>query len=141
MTMRDIPPTQAPAQVVALILSADGSVHERALELLDELHAFELLGVSRERFVELACECSGTIAPGLCERSWLAEEDIAAIEALLDAVRRPDDRHLVCRLAAAAMEDDALVTHGARLVFGHALAHWHIDPATLPQPRGDHVSR
>lgn len=126
---------EASAQVLALILSADGSVHERALRLLGDLRAFELMGVSRERFVELARDCSCEIAPGLCERSWLSDEDIAHTDALLDAVRRPDDRNLVCRLATAAMEDDGLVTHGTRLVFDHALAHWRIDQAASRRSR------
>jgi hypothetical protein len=133
MDVCDYVEREAPAQVLALILSADGSVSERALGLLGDFGAFGLLGVSRRRFVELARDCSCKIDPGLCERSWLSDEDIACTEALLDAVRQPDDRILVCRLAAAAMEDDGLVTHGARLVFDHALAHWRIDPRTLPQ--------
>lgn len=124
--------SEAPAQVLALILSADGSVSERALGLLDDLGAFGLLGVSRQRFVELARDCSCTIDPGLCEHSWLSDDDIVRTEALLDAVSQPEDRLLICRLAAAAMEDDGLVTHGARLVFDHALAHWRIDQAALP---------
>jgi hypothetical protein len=123
--------TDAPAKALALILSADGSVHERALGLLGDLGAFDLLRVSRERFIELARDCNCRIAPGLHERSWLSDEDITHTEALLDAVGQADDRILVCRLAAAAMEDDGLVTHGTRLVFDHALAHWRIDPSTL----------
>lgn len=133
MDVSDFVEAEAPAQVLALILSADGSVSERVLGLLDGLGAFGLLGVSRRRFVELARDCSCRIDPGLCERSWLSDEDIACTEVLLDAVRQPGDRILVCRLAAAAMEDDGLVTHGARLVFGHALAHWRIDLGRLPE--------
>jgi hypothetical protein len=133
MDVSDDAEAEAPARVLALILSADGTVSERALGLLDELGAFGLLGVSRSRFVELARDCSCRIDPGLCERSWLSDQDIACTEVLLDAVRQSGDRMLVCRLAAAAMEDDGLVTHGARLVFGHALAHWRIDLGRLPQ--------
>jgi len=135
MEVGDFVAADAPAQVLALILSADGSVNERALGLLEDLGAFDLLGVSRSRFIDLARDCSCRIAPGLCERSWLSDEDIVQTEALLDAVCRPDDRILVCRLAAAAMEDDGLVTHGARLVFDHALAHWRIDQAFVSQAK------
>jgi hypothetical protein len=131
MAVSDLVEADAPAQVLALILSADGSVSERALRLLDGFGAFSLLGVSRQRFIELARTCSRNIAPGLCERSWLSDDDIAQSEALLDAVREPARRILVCHLAAAAMADDGLVTHGARLVLDHALAHWRIDPAML----------
>ena len=127
----DFVAADAPAQVLALILSGDGSVSQRALRLLDDLGAFDRLGVDRNRFIELARDCNCTVAPGLCERSWLSDEDIAHAEALLDAVGEPDDRILVCRLAAMAMEDDGLVTHGARLMFDHVLAHWRIDQAAL----------
>lgn len=133
MSMDDLAVANAPAQVLALILSADGVLNERTLGRLDSVGAFDLLGVSRKRFTELARDCSRRIAPGLCERSWLSDEDIAQTDTLLDAVHRADDRFLVCRLAAAAMADDGLVTHGARLVFDHALAHWRIDQANLPK--------
>ena len=78
MGVSDDVEAEAPAQVLALILSADGSVSERALGLLDELGAFDLLGVSRKRFIELARDCSCRIDPGLCERSWLSAVDNAA---------------------------------------------------------------
>ena len=124
---------EAPARALALILSADGSLSARALRVLGELDAFEQLGVSRQRLVELASECTCRIDPGLCERSWLSDEDIAQTNPVIEAVGRPDQRTLVCRLAAAAIEDDGLVTHGARLLFDHVLARWQIAVASLPQ--------
>jgi len=134
MAVSEFVAADAPAQALALILSADGSVSKRASGWLDELGAFDLLGVDRERFSEMARHCSRQIAPGLSQRSWLSEEDIGRTEALLDTVCQASDRVLVCRLAAAAMEDDGLVTHGARQMLNHALAHWRIDQATLSQP-------
>lgn len=122
---------EAPAGVLALILSADGSVSERALQVLGELGGFSELAVSRARFLELARDCTSRIDPGLCGRSWLSDADIALADALTDRVRAPDERRLVCRLAAAAVEEDGRITHGARLMLDHVLAHWQIDPATL----------
>jgi len=124
---------EAPARALALILSADGSLSPRALRVLEALGAFEQLGVSRQRVVELASECTNRIDPGLCERSWLSDEDIALTDAVIEAVSRPDQRALVCRLAAAAIEDDGLVTHGARLLFDHVLARWQIAEPSLSQ--------
>lgn len=123
---------EAPARALALILSADGSLSTRALRVLEGLGAFERLGVSRQRLVELASECTNRIDPGLCERSWLSNEDIARTDPVIEAVGRPEQRALVCRLAAAAIEGDGLVTHGARLVFDHVLARWQIAEASLP---------
>jgi alanine dehydrogenase len=132
MTSVDI---EAPARALALILSADGSLSAHALRVLEGLGAFEQLEVSRQRLVELASDCTKRIDPGLCERSWLSAEDIAQTDAVIEAVESPEQRALVCRLAAAAIEDDGLVTHGARLVFGHMLARWRIAPAMLSQER------
>jgi hypothetical protein len=122
---------EAPARMLALILAADGAVDERTLDVLDRLNAFVLLGVGRRRFIELAAECVDKIDRGLSERSWLSDDDIAFADAVAECVCEPAQRVLVCRLAAAAIEDDGLVTHGSRLAFEHALAHWHIEQAAV----------
>lgn len=140
MTFTD---AEAAARVLALILSADGSLSNRAQVVLDGLGAFGALGVSRERFAEMAHDCTTRVDPGLGERSWLSEVDIRQTDALIEAVRRLEQRILVCRLAAAAIEDDGLVTHGARLIFDHVQARWRITAAAGPAlaPEGDDVSR
>ena len=133
MKTSDVLGADAAARVLALILSADGAVGERVLGSLGELGAFDALGVSRERFIELADDCIGTCAAGLGERSWLSDEDMTQIDAVLEAVVEPDDRIRVCRWAAAAMEDDGRVTHAACLVLEHVLARWHVEQATLSE--------
>jgi len=134
---------EAPARVLALILSADGSLSGRAQGLLNDLGAFRALGVSCGRFAELAHDCTMRGDTGLGTRSWLSEADIRQTDALIEGVRRPEQRILVCRLAAAAIEDDGLVTHGARLVFDHVLARWRITAAAGQErsPEDDGVSR
>jgi hypothetical protein len=124
---------EAPARALALILAADGSVGERSLQVLDGLDAFALLGVGRRRFIELLQDGVETIGQGLSERSWLSDDDIAFTDAVMDCVCEPAQRALVCRLAAAAIGDAGLVTHGSRLAFEHALAHWHVDRAAATQ--------
>lgn len=137
MTDRRSTDTEAPACVLALILAADGSVSDRALTVLDGLEAFERLGVRRERFIELAHDCIARVDLNLSERSWLTDDDIAQVEAVLARVDDDEQRALVCRLAAAAIDEEGLVIHGARLLFDHVLAFWRIDPASLRLPRHD----
>ena len=132
MAVSEVVAADAPARVLALIVSGDGPVSTRAMRLLGDLGAFEQIGVDRDRFIELARDGNRRLAPGLCDRSWLSDDDIAHADALLDAVGTPDDRKRVCRLAALTVkDDDGLVTHGARLMLDHVLAHWRIDQATL----------
>ena len=129
MTRTDTVDAEAPARTLALILAADGPIGERTLQVLAGLDAFSQLGVSRQRFVELVQDGVHRIGQGLSERSWLSADDIAFTDAVMDCVCEPAQRDLVCRVAAATIEDDGLVTHGSRLAFEHALAHWHIDRA------------
>lgn len=124
---------EASAHALAMIVAANGRIDERELHALEQLDAFRRLGVSRERFIDLAHRCVSDVGAQLCDRSWLGAHHIAYVNALLDAVPGADSRLLVCRLAAAVVTADGRVTHDERLVYDHALAHWHISQAGVTQ--------
>jgi hypothetical protein len=116
-----------------MMVAANGRVDARELGVLDDLDAYRRLGVSRERFVELAHTCLNEVGSALADRSWLPAEGATYVDALLDAITSPPQRLLVCRLAAAVITADGRVSHDERLVYEHALAHWRIDQETVAQ--------
>lgn len=118
--------SEAPARILALMVSASGGIDPRELEVLDELDAYKRLGVPRDRFVVLARDCLQNVGTGLAECSWLRARDQAYVEALLDEVTDPQMRRLLCQLAAAVVTADGRVTADERLVYEHVLARWHI---------------
>lgn len=124
---------EAMARALAMIVAANGRIDARELRALDDLHAFRRVGVSRERFVDIAGSCLADVGTHLRDRSWLAADHLAYIDALLDAIPDTSDRMLVCRLAAAVVTADGNVTHDERLVYEHALARWHIDQSDVTQ--------
>lgn len=124
---------EASAHALAMIVAANGHIDEREMSVLDQLDAFRRLGVDRERFLELARSCVLDVGAHLSERSWLCADHMAYVDSLLDAVRNPDDRMLVCRFAAAVITADGRVTHDERLVYDHALARWRIIPSQVTQ--------
>ncbi len=124
---------EALAHALAMIVAANGRVDDQELQSLEQLDAFERIGVSRERFVALARTCVSEVGTQLCERSWLSAAHAAYINALLDAVPDDERRMLVCRLAAAVITADGRVTHDERLVYDHALARWRISQASVTQ--------
>lgn len=124
-------PEEALAHALAMIVAANGRIDERELGALDQLDAFRRVGVSRERFVEIARSCVADVGAHLCDRSWLCVEHMAYIDALLDAVPGTEGRMLVCRLAAAVITADGRVTHDERLVYDHALARWRINQSDV----------
>ncbi len=83
-------PEEALAQGLAMIVAANGRIDARELRALDELHAFKRIGVTRERFVDIARSCLADVGVHLCDRSWLCADHQTYIDALLDAV--PDKK-------------------------------------------------
>ena len=122
---------EAPASVLAMIVAANGRVDERELQAIDQLGGFGRLGVSRDRFVEMANACLADVGCGLCEHAWLRDSDVQYIDRLLDEVTDPEQRLLVCRLATAAMAADGRVTPDEQMVYAHALARWHVSQAPV----------
>lgn len=127
------PPRTAAAHALALMVAANGRADPRELQALEELDAFRRLGVPRSRFEALVHECLHEVGYGLAGSSWLHARDQACVDRLLDAVVEPQERLLVCRLAAAALTADGQVSWDERLVFDHALARWHVSRAMLTQ--------
>jgi tellurite resistance protein len=124
---------EAAAHALALMVAPNGNVDERELGVLEQLDAFQRLGVSRQRFLDLAHSCVSDIGAHLGERSWLSTGQMAYIDTLLDAVQGHESRVLVCRLAASVIAADGQVTHDERLVYGHALTRWRISQAAATQ--------
>ena len=126
-------PGEAPARVLALMVASSGRIDERELRILEELDAFRRLGVSHQRFLELAQTCLGDFGADLAERSWLSLDDSLHLVGLLDAIAVPGQRLLVCRLAAAVITADGNVSGGERHVYGFTLARWGITQEQVAQ--------
>jgi hypothetical protein len=114
------------ARVLALMVAANGRADPREVRALQDIGAFERLGLPRERFLALVDECLEAVGHGLAECSWLRVRDQAYLDRLLDAVVDPQERLLVCRMAAAALTADGQVSGDERLVYDHMLARWRI---------------
>lgn len=117
---------EAPARVLALLVAANGHVDERELSMLASLDAFERLGVSRTRFVEMAQQCVDEVGAGMSECSWMRTTDLIYVNKLLDAVHDESLRLLVCRLCAAAITADGRISGDERRVYDHTLGYWNI---------------
>jgi hypothetical protein len=114
------------ARVLALMVAANGRIDERELQTLERLDAFRRLRVTRHRFVELTLGCLDVIGGGFSKQVWLCATQVAYIDAMLDEVREPSSRLLVCRLAAAVLVADGRITNDERILYLRTLARWHI---------------
>jgi len=123
--------TEAAARALALLAAADACIDRRKLQRLDELDAYGGVGVSRERFLELAVACCDEIGQSVVGQSWLPSARIGRINEILDAVDDVQARLRICELAAAAIEADGIINDAERLLFDHALGRWRVPAPTV----------
>jgi hypothetical protein len=121
------------AKAVALLTAANGRVDGRELRRLDELDAYQRIGVSRDRFVELAQACRDEVGEWLVGQSWMTADAIRRIDRILDSVNDPQHRLLVCRLAAAVITADGCICDGERMVFDHMLGRWRVNRSMVTE--------
>lgn len=127
MTTSTAPASAAPAaHVLALVVAANGRVDPKEIEVLDRLDGFQRLGICREDFLVLAQRCVQALDNGQADRSRLPSDTLAHLFSVVDAVQSPQQRLLVCRLAAAVMTADGSICATERHVYRHALLRWGI---------------
>lgn len=124
---------ESAARLLALVVASNGRVDPRELAMLDELDAFERLGVTRARVVDLAHDSLRDEGGHVQPRLWLSLGEQWQLDCLLDDVADPARQLLLCRLAAAVVTADGCVTSGERLVYAHMLARWGISDAMVTQ--------
>lgn len=117
---------EALARVVAVALASDGAIDERECRLLGELGAYDRLGVPEAAFRRLAQVQLAQLDGRFADKAWLSLGDIQVLDAVLDAVRTPSLRLLVCRLVAGVITADGTVSAAERLVYEHMLMRWRI---------------
>jgi hypothetical protein len=132
-TARDTDSPQALARLIALLIVADTRLDPRELAMLDELDAFERIGIGRAEFLHVASELCEELGERLQQRPWLTLSERALIEAELQAVRDPAKQRLVARLGAAVITADGRVQDSERVLFDHLLLRWGLTRADVSQ--------
>jgi uncharacterized tellurite resistance protein B-like protein len=115
---------EAMARILALMMVADTDLDEREVRTLEDLDAFNRIGMPRSEFMRVAKEFCADLGRRMGEQSWLRLSDIELIDSLLDDVRDPRRRLLVSRLAAGVITADGQVSELERMVYDHMLCRW-----------------
>jgi hypothetical protein len=132
-TARETDSPQALARLIALLIVADTRLDPRELAILDELDAFERIGIGRAEFLHVAGELCEELGERLQQRPWLTLSERSLIEAELQAVRDPAKQRLVVRLGAAVITADGRVQDSERVLFDHLLLRWGLTRADVSQ--------
>ena len=130
MNARPIPATP-PASLLAMVMAASGRVDPAEVAELDRLGAYDLIGVKRERLLELANMALLTMRISVNETRWLRLADRSRLLTLQQGVPDLSQRLLICSLAEAVIHADGEVTGGEQQIYGAMLHHWGLPSCTV----------
>jgi len=121
--MHPLPPDspEAMARIVALFVVSDARVDAEEIDTLQQIRAFERLGITRERFRAVAGRFSLDLGGPY---GWMRMADLQIVDRLLAEVRSPAMRLRVARLAAAVITANGRIDESERAVFDHMLQRW-----------------
>ncbi len=115
---------EAMARVAIMMMVTDAEVDERELEMLERMHAFRRLGITKTAFMREAKHYMGALGQRMGERPFLRLDDVELIDSILDGVRDAGKRLMVARIAAGLVTADGRVREIERLVLERMLLRW-----------------
>lgn len=115
---------QALSRVLALMMVADTELDPRELHALDDMAAFDLLGIERRQFLEVARQFCADLTQRMGSRDYLRLSDLALIDEMLAGVRCPRARLRVSCAAQRVIVADGRIDPLERRVFDHMLCRW-----------------
>jgi hypothetical protein len=122
---------QALARVLVMLMATDTSLDRRELAALDDMAAFDLLGIERSRFLDTARKHGTELAARKGGREDPRLKDLAAVDEVLATVRDPGARLRLCCLAQRVITADGRVDEPERLLFDHVLCRWGLTRADV----------
>ena len=121
----------AKASVLAMLLATRAEPGWSEVRMLEDLDAFEQIGISRTEFFRVLDHYRLGPCEDLPTRPWLTMEDGSVLSAVLDGVRDPDSRLLLCRLAQCLVLADGRVTALEHQIYDRMLHRWGYTRSTV----------
>ncbi|MBM3115580.1 TerB family tellurite resistance protein [Jeongeupia naejangsanensis] len=117
---------EAMARLLVLQMMCDGNFDPEELDQLEHLRVYEVLGISRKRFIEVVHDYCNDLSDEADEAGTIKLIDRERIDDLLDTIDDPKKRVLVAAIALdiAKADDDFSAVELA--VFRHMLQRWHL---------------
>lgn len=117
---------QAAARILAVTLLADGHVSQLEIDVLDQVHAHEQLGMQRAELHDVihgVCEDMLSMS-GLC---WgdTCKVDPDTLSQLLQDIDDPSMRQKVLSLCVSVIEADTHVTETESSMLAAVMSQWH----------------
>ena len=126
---------QAVARVLSLVLVADGNVSKAELDAIEQLGAYEQIGLERNVMqTVLQTFCEDLLQARHPHWTNACQIDAQTLEELLAEIETPDLRAAVHRLCVAVAAADNHFAEGELVVLASAEAQWGVDLDKMAAP-------
>ncbi len=118
---------QAMARIIAMMMVTDGELHGAEIEFLERNKTFEVLGVTRNEFREVARQYCADLITMSTEFDSIRLIDHERIDQLIACVTDVKKRKVVCKQALGIVAADGNVDSHETAVLRYVMAMWGFD--------------
>jgi hypothetical protein len=115
---------EAMARVVAMMIVTDAHVDTRELAVLDNLKAYEALGMTREDFMRVSRDYCSQLVEEAEDSGDVPLVDPSRADAVIDCVEVTQKRLIVAKLLLAVLNADLEHDEFELILFEHVLDRW-----------------
>lgn len=117
---------EAMAHILAMFLVSDGEMDENELASLERLNCYEILGITRRRFIDVLHQYCQDLSDEAEHDGAIHLIDKERIQGMLDDVTDEPKRLVLCALALDLAKADHEMSEVEMAIVVHMLEYWHL---------------
>ena len=117
---------EAISRLLAMFMITDGNMDPREIESLENLHVFEILGLSRKKFIEILVDYCNDLTDEAERDGTIHLLDKSRLDALLEDITDRKARILSCALALDMCKSHDSISEPEITLLRYMMDHWQI---------------
>lgn len=122
-------PTNSPealARILAMFMITDGEMEAREIESMESLNVYEIIGLSRKRFIEVLAKYCDDVSDEAENDGTIHLLSPQRVNEVLDVITDRSKRLLCCAIALDICKADSAISDPEMLLLRHMMHYWHI---------------
>ena len=117
---------EAIARILAMFMITDGEMATREIESMESLNVYEIIGLSRKRFIEVLAKYCDDISDDAENDGTIHLLSTQRVNEVLDVVTDRSKRLLCCAIALDICKADSAISDPEMLLLRHMMQHWQL---------------
>ncbi|GHD70274.1 hypothetical protein ACFSQE_17110 [Vogesella fluminis] len=122
-------PTNSPealARILAMFMITDGEMEAHEIESMESLNVYEIIGLSRKRFIEVLTKYCDDISDEAENDGTIHLLSPQRVNEVLDVITDRSKRLLCCAIALDICKADSAISDPEMLLLRHMMQHWQL---------------